>query len=64
MADQQAITELASELKDLLNGDSADDMAETIWAIIQQATKEHDTETFAECLDQLRDLMGFMLHSL
>ena len=64
MADTNAKKELASELKDLLNGDPPQDVAETIWWIIQDATNEHDTEAFAEILDDLRELMGFMLNSL
>ncbi len=64
MADTNAKKELASELKDLLNGDPPQDVAETIWEIIQDATREQDSEHFAEMLEELRELMGFMLNSL
>ncbi len=64
MADTNAKKELASELKDLLNGDPPQDVAETIWEIIQDATREQDGEHFAEMLEELRELMGFMLNSL
>ena len=64
MAADEVTSAIASDIKEALNGDPPQDMAQTMWRLIEDATADHDTDVFVEFLQELSSEIEIMLESL